>query len=213
MFFGDAVLVWPQEIEKKVFNFVEFVFGASEIRQLFVEYPSLCCVNLEDVRQVVNSCNYVVHGRAVRHFGVVFLVFKEEGAFLSVWLPHHQIQSTMQQFGTCSQGGPVTITNVSLRGLESPWTGAQVSSLRREASLWSSNTWLQDFSNCLIKESVAALIWHSISFDVMGVLKLVAALLTFPVSFPNKLWVSSPVELVFASSMFGPRTFRGYRVV
>ena len=67
-------------IKKKMFKFVEFVFGASEVRELCIKYPSVCCVTLEDVRQVVNSCDDVVYGRVVRHFVFVFLVFKQEGS-------------------------------------------------------------------------------------------------------------------------------------
>ena len=103
------------------------------------------------------------------------------------------------------------VSNLWPRGLESPWTGSQVSSLRRNASPQSSNMRSQSFSNCLVKVSVAALIWRATCSDVMGVLKLVAALLTSLISFPSKLWVSSPVELVFASSIFGPLNLKGYR--
>ena len=83
-----------------------------------------------------------------------------------------------------------SVSNLSLRGLEGTWTGAEVSSLRRDVSLWSSNTRSQSFSNCLLKGLVAALNWRATFFDVMGVLKLVAALLTSLISFPSELWVS-----------------------
>ena len=113
MFFGNAVLMRFQEIKNKVLKFTEFVFGASEIRHLGVEYPSVCCIALEDVRQVVNSCNNMVHGRVVRWFGFIFLVFKEKRLSLSVWLmcgcyngglPYHRIHWAMQQFEACIQG-------------------------------------------------------------------------------------------------------------
>ena len=53
------------------------------------------------------------------------------------------------------------LLNLSPRGLEGPWTGAEISWLRRDAPLRSSNMRSQSFSNCLVKGSVAALIWRA----------------------------------------------------
>ena len=91
------------------------------------------------------------------------------------------------------------------------WSRGLLFTSRR--ALMEANIKSQSFSNCLVKGSVAPLFWRATSSDVMGMLKLVAALLTPPISLPSKLWVSSPVELVFSSSMLGPLTFRGYRVL
>ena len=83
--------MWPQVIKKKVFKFVEFVFGASEVQTLCVEYPSVYFVTLEDERQVVDGRDHVVHGRIVRQFWFVSPVFQEVRSSLSVWLPRHRI--------------------------------------------------------------------------------------------------------------------------
>ena len=157
MFFGDAVLLWPHVIEKKVFKFMEFVVGASEVRDLCVEYPSVCCVTLEDVRQVVKRCDDVVHGKVVGQFGFVSSSSRRRGHLclfgclaIRFSVPCNNSERAVE--------GPVTTSNLSLRGLESPWTGAEVSSLRRDASLWSSSIRSKSSSNGLVKGSVAALI-------------------------------------------------------
>ena len=66
-------------IKKKEFKSLEFVVGASEGRDLCVEYPNVCCFTLDDVRQFFKSCNDVVHARVVLKIGSFFCVFKKEG--------------------------------------------------------------------------------------------------------------------------------------
>ena len=61
----------------------------------------------------------------------------------------------------------------------------------------------QKFSNCSVKGSMAALNSRATSCDVMGTLELVAALPISSTSRLPKQLVSSPVMLVFTSSVFG----------
>ena len=96
-----------------------------------------------------------------------------------------------------------TLSNLSPCIFEGPWTRPEASSIHLDVTRRISLIRSQSFPNCLFKRSVAAVICRATTSDVMGTLEPVAALPTSSISWLPKLWVSSPVMLLFISSEFG----------
>ena len=55
---------------------MEFFSGISEVQDILVKYPSVCCITLEDMWQVVKIGNNVVDGRVVKVFRLFSLVLE-----------------------------------------------------------------------------------------------------------------------------------------
>ena len=111
----SSCCIWTGQIQQDVFEFIKIVFGTSKFRDLCVEFPSVCCVMLEHLRQVVVSCNNLVNGRVVKLFRISFRVFEWKQSSLSVWLlqcwcyvsrvSHHRVHRFIQQFEAWWQRG------------------------------------------------------------------------------------------------------------